>query len=345
VRGIAACADELSADWLSAVLRAKVRSVSVEKIGAGQTSATYRLAIDADGIPPRLVAKLAQGDEAARQRVVTAHRSEVGFYTSLADRLEVRTPTCWYSAISDDGSAFTLLLEDLAPRSPGRQVAGCTPEQVGLALAPLAALHASSWRDASLRDLDFLIPLTQDRAAFLGGLVATATEQFVRRFGARLEPEELSILEGVAAVIVEWQLGRPETFALVHGDYRVDNLLFSPTDADVVPIDWQTLSLALPARDLAYLLETSLSPDQRRSFEEGLVASYHADLLTKGVSHYTQEQCWEDYRFGMLHGPMITVLGVMTSARVLEPAAEEMFLSMARRSCAAIRDLGSLNVI
>ena len=347
MEGIVTSADELGASWLSSVLGTVVRSASFQRIGSGQTSATYRLAIDAEGIPPTIVAKFAQGDEVARRRVATAHRSEVGFYRTLAERLDLRTPSCWHGAISDDGSSFTLLLEDLAPRRPGRQVEGCSPTQLRLALSPLAALHASSWRDASLRDLDFLIPLTPDRASFLGSLVATATEQFVGRFGDRLESIELETLEAVAALIVPWQLGHPETFSLIHGDFRVDNLMFSPegAEADVVPVDYQTLSLGLPSRDLAYLLETSLPSEQRRLLERPLVDAYHAELLSRGVRSYTAEECWEGYRFGMLHGAMITVLGVMTSASVLEPEAEEMFLSMARRSCNAIRELGSLGLV
>ncbi|MDQ4054083.1 MAG: choline kinase family protein [Actinomycetota bacterium] len=44
----------------------------------------------------------------------------------------------------------------------------------------------------------------------------------------------------------------------------VVNLLFPPDGADgVVAVDWQTLSLALPARDLAYLLGTGPAPDGR----------------------------------------------------------------------------------
>ena len=120
MKPIAGCAGDLSAAWLSEALDTEVRSVSSEQIGTGQTSSTYLLHIDADGCAPTLVAKLAEGDEAARRQVATAHRNEVGFYTQLAATLDVRTPSCHYGAISDDGTQFTLLLED-------QDIAGETP--------------------------------------------------------------------------------------------------------------------------------------------------------------------------------------------------------------------------
>ncbi len=86
---------------------------------------------------------------AARRRVRNGYRSEVGFYRDIASTVDVATPRCWYAAITDDSLAFTLLLDDLSPRVPGVQAAGCTIEQARLAVANLAALHAGRWNDES----------------------------------------------------------------------------------------------------------------------------------------------------------------------------------------------------
>jgi hypothetical protein len=42
---------------------------------------------------------------------------------------------------------------------------------------------------------------------------------------------------------------------------------------------------------------------------------------------------------------MITVLGAMRSPASRDEAADEMFVAMATRSCAAIRDLESLDLV
>jgi thiamine kinase-like enzyme len=128
-------------------------------------------------------------------------------------------------------------------------------------------------------------------------------------------------------------------------DFRPDNLLFSPDGSGVVAIDWQTLTVTLPARDLSYFVGTALEPAQRRAVERDLVAVYHRELADRGVMAYSLEQCFADYRIGQLQGPMITVLGSMTSAEDRGQATDEMFLIMAERSCAAIRELGSLDAL
>jgi hypothetical protein len=59
VNPVAGCAEDLNVEWLSEVLGFEIRSLSVERIGAGQTSSAYRLTIDADDCPPTLIAKIA----------------------------------------------------------------------------------------------------------------------------------------------------------------------------------------------------------------------------------------------------------------------------------------------
>jgi Ser/Thr protein kinase RdoA (MazF antagonist) len=338
-------AAELNRDWLSAALGSEVRSVAVERIGTGQTSSTYRLTIDADDCARTLIAKFAQGAEDARRRVATGHRNEVGFYRQLAPTINVRVPACWYAAISEDATSFTLLLEDLAPRRPGRQADGCSFTEATTAVQNLGRLHASRWNDATLREVDFLLPLTEERAAFLADIARTGTDQFVARYASDLDPQDVLTLRSVAEVLYGWQLDHSEPFSVIHGDYRLDNLMLHPAGRDVVVVDWQTLMIALPSRDLGYFIGTSLPTDQRREQETQLVNAYHDVLRAQGVTGYTLDRCSTDYRIGLLHGPMITVIGSFTSVGPRSPAADEMFLSMARRSCAAVRDQQSIEFV
>jgi hypothetical protein len=110
-----------------------------------------------------------------------------------------------------------------------------------------------------------------------------------------------------------------------------------------VAVDWQTLSLALPARDLAYFLATSLDPEVRRVHERDLVASYHAALGEDVTRDYPFEQCWDDYAFGMVQGPLVTVFALVYGTRT--ERGDRIFATMTSRSCAAIRDLGTLDKV
>jgi hypothetical protein len=53
------------------------------------------------------------------------------------------------------------------------------------------------------------------------------------------------------------------------------------------------------------------------------------------------ELCFDDYRIGQLSGTFVTVMG-SEYAVARSAASDEMFLVMAARSCAAIRELGSI---
>ena len=112
------------------------------------------------------------------------------------------------------------------------------------------------------------------------------------------------------ALVTPWLMAEPDRFALMHGDYRLDNLLFDPDRTHVTVVDWQTLGIGLPASDLAYFTATSLLPrsvarlDERTSSPRTTRA-----LLGYGITGYDRDTCWHDYRLGMLQAPLLTALG------------------------------------
>jgi hypothetical protein len=105
-------------------------------------------------------------------------------------------------------------------------------------------------------------------------------------------------------------------------------------------VDWQTLSLGLPARDLAYFVATGLSVADRRAHERDVVASYHRSLESYGVASYDLDACWDDYRFAMVQGPLVAVFGCAYGTRT--ERGDRMFAAMVARACTAIRDLDTL---
>jgi hypothetical protein len=327
---VAATVEDLTPEWLSVALGREVRSVSAERVGTGQIGASYRLHLDWDG-PATLVAKLAAGDEEARARVADGYKAEVRFYTELASTVRVRTPRCWYGAVADDGMTFTLLLDDLAPAVPGVQADGCTVAQATAAVENLAGLHAPRWCDETLSALGSMA-FDASGAAFVGEVMQTGVEQFVERYAGSLSADDVATLRLAADATAAFLQARPERFSLLHGDYRLDNLMFGD---EVHVVDWQTLTVGLPGRDLGYFLGTSLRTDDRRAHEQAVVEAYHRALAVDG---YDLGTCVEDYRIGFLQGPMITVLGAIFATATPTPQSDGMFLAMATRSCAAIRD-------
>lgn len=331
----------LTPEWLTAALGRPVTAVTAEAVGTGQIGTVHRLRLTGDGVPQRLLAKLPAADPGARAMLAGAYRQEVRFYTEIAATVAVRTPRCHHAEIHGDGADFVLLLEDLAPARQGDQIGGCPVAHAYPALTELAGLHAPRWCDATLLDIEGFSRNGPEEADTLRELYGPTTDIFLDRLGDRLTAEDHDTVRACGEVIADWLVARPERFGLVHGDYRLDNLLFDDADPpQVTAVDWQTVNLGLPARDLAYFITTGLDPGIRRDAEQDLVAAYHRRLCELGVGGYTAADCWQDYRFAALQGPLVAVFGAAYGS----PSArgDAMFTTMIRRSCAAIRDLDSL---
>ena len=351
VRSIVDDPAEITPAWLTGVLQsagvdATVASVSVAPVGTGLMASCYRIEIEYETGrgPTALVAKVTSTDVGSRTAGATSYRTEVRFYRDLAASLRIRVPRCYLAEITDEMTSFTLLLEDMAPAEQGDQIAGCTPEQAREAAINVAGLHGPTWCDDTVTGVDWVLPNVAESADVTAGFLRDATEVFVQ--DRDLDAGTVEILRGFAEHFVDWSRGRPRPFSLVHNDYRLDNLLFGPAGSAAPPVttvDWQVLTVGLPLRDVAFLLGTGLETDARRAHERSIVEDYHRALVTFGVTGYGVDSCWDDYRFALFQGPLITVLGSYV-AKATE-RGHRMFTAMAERSARAIRDLDAFDLV
>lgn len=342
--------ESLTADRITDLLRQGGHDVTVSgfaatRVGTGQMGANYRLELEFDGpsgeVPASLVAKTSFGPPERRTIAAGSYRTEIAFYRDISARTAVRSPAFWGAWTNEDCTDFVLLLEDLAPREQGDQIEGCTVDQAVLAAQNLAGLHGPLWSDPWLTER--LQPFDERQGADLDSVFPTMIDMFLGRFGDRLTSEAAGVYEEIRDDLGRWFAGRMEPFGLVHGDYRLDNLLFAPDGSDVAAVDWQTVSLGLPTRDLAYLCGTGLAVDDRRAADDDIVAAYHGGLVAHGVTGYDLATCRSDYAYGMLQCPMVNVFG--SAVAEVTDRGDAMFVAMAERSSAAIRDLGTLDLL
>lgn len=335
--------DTIDAPWLTERLRdaghegVTVRGFTKERIGTGQVGMCIRYTLDlegADAFTPRsLVGKFASDDATSRQTGVLLKNyiKEVSFYRELVGKLSISTPRCYYADIVGEGPEFILLLEDMAPAEQGDQLVGCTPEIARAAVLELVGLHAPSWKDSSLRGQEWLGE-PSDMSVQMGKMLyKTNLSGFLERYGARLEKDEVAMLEaaGESDGVMFRLLG--DVFSLVHIDYRLDNLLIDGrhTPPRISVVDWQSVALGSPLSDVAYFIGAGLLPDDRRPVEEDLVREYHAALGRAGVSGYDWDSCWRDYRRGTLAGFAVTIIASMMVQQT--ERGDEMFIAMASR--------------
>ncbi len=342
--------EDVTPAWLGSVLAADVETVDVSPIGTGQTGATYRVSAVYSAQQPELPAtfaiKLPAQDDAVRERVALGYRSEVEFYTDVAESVAIGVPRCFHSDISDDGTDFVLLLADMSPAVQGDQIAGCSEQEARLAVEALAGLHGPSWCDPAWLALSSIsMPKPGDEAAAkgLGDVSLMAAGIVIERLGTRISGHDQETLTAAMGSVTPWLAAEPNRYALMHGDYRLDNMLFTPDRTRVTVVDWQTMGVGLAGRDLAFFTATSLDPEMRPQVEERLVADYHRALLGYGVVDYDVDTCWHDYRLGVVQAPLITALGLAFASST--ERGDEMILTMLSRGCRAVRELGTLDLI
>jgi hypothetical protein len=349
---------ELTPEWLTQALRVSgvlapgvaVTSLAHRRVGSGQVGACYLLDPtydDTTDAPSSLVAKVASQDEGSRAFAVRldTYGREVAFYTDIADELAIRVPRCFGAALSPARDAFVLLLEDLGPATECEQIAGCTTAQAAVALDALAALHGTSWRSEELGELDWLrsgLGVWEGIAAGIGDIRLGLRA----RYGERLEPEFLEVMEHLAGGACEaWVRTMREPLCLWHCDFRLDNLMFDARGGQVpvVALDWQSVTLARGTADASYFVGAGLPVDDRRAHEEGLLRGYHDALLGHGARDYDWGECWEDYRRNAVSGFLVAAAASVSVEQT--ERGDEMFLTMLRRHGQQVLDHESLELL
>ena len=297
-------------------------------------------------LPSTLVAKLHAPDEPlrAKTRPFTPDKCEILFYQQLASETPVRTPYCYYSAMNVTDGKYVRILEDLAPAKVGDQIRGSTATETALALRAIAGFHAHWWNSEKIKGFDWLTSATTDsdsvsrwvldqyQAAFpifvnkTGALLTDA----VKTFGEQL-PEKL---RGKS------QFGNPPR-TLVHGDFRLENVFFGASlgEPSFAVIDWQDISCGEGVSDVAWFIGGCLQvTSNRRVKERRLLKTYHETLEANGVSGYTFDACWKDYRRAILRYFVQAVL-MVASLNSENDREHRLARAVSERFIAAITDL------
>ncbi len=353
-------ANEVTSEWLTDALRnsgtikdATVTSIEVEgdiAAGVGFMGELAKVALTYDqaeeGAPASIIAKFpaAAPDNREIAEVFRFYEIETRFYQQIADDVELNTPKLYYGDIDLESGDFILLLQDLAPSQVADQIAGLTSDQTDLAVRELAKFHATWWEHPRLQELDWMWAMNHPvRAETSQQSYQQAWGPFVESFGTTIQPEILDIGERfgqqIVAILDEMSKG-PKTIS--HGDYRPDNLFFAtPAGGDpLTVIDWQIMSIGPGTFDFSYFLLGSLPPDERKARQTELLQMYHDLLVEGGVTNYSYDQCYQDYRISSLFCWLYTVIALGT----LDVANERglaLFTANIERNSSALLELNA----
>lgn len=233
--------------------------------------------------------------------------SEIIFYSNVAGEMpQPPVPRCFDAVFSHATGRWHLLLEDLsathAAASPVPSFDKCT-----LAIDSLAEIHAYWWEHPRLGQ-DVGRFLTMADVEKLTREVAANHDRFAEAFGDSLSAAQRTIYSRVLATFPRpWlRLTGPKGLTLTHGDAHLGNFLYPRKKAGrAIIVDWQLWHAHIGPRDLAYMMTIFWDSARRAEMEEKLLRRYHRRLLARGVTGYSWEQCWRDYRWSAIRNIFI----------------------------------------
>lgn len=342
---IAATADQIDAEWMTAALRAggalptgRVTALSAKPVGNGLVGDSFRFSLTYEGAPSdapaTVVGKFPAADPVSKATGggMGLYLREVSFYRDIAHTVGIITPHAYYAEIDPATNDFTLIFEDLGPARQGDQLEGCSLADARTALLEAAALHAPRWGDASLEQAEWLVA-GEKTAPMVVQMLPGVIAGFQDRYKDLLEPELLKLIERLPEAMAVSGADRSTPRTVQHGDFRLDNILFDAQGGKkrMGTLDWQTLALGPGVSDAAYFLSAGISPELRRANERELIGLYHSELVRLGVKDYDLDRCWTDYRRYSLNGMLLGVFSAMVVERT--ERGDALFLAMTRGGC------------
>lgn len=253
--------DRLDLDALTAWMQANVAGfagpLSYAKFAGGQSNPTYRLDTPTRAYVLRrkpFGPVLPSAHAVEREYRVIAGLHPTGFPVplpyGLCEDAEVIGAPFYVMEMVEGRTIWDGAMPDLTP--DGRRA------HYDAMVDTLAALHATDYAAAGLETY---------------GKPGNYFERQVARWTKQYRAAETERMESVEQLI-EWlprTLPEQTRTAIVHGDYRVDNLIFAPAAPRVVAVlDWELSTLGDPLADFSYFLMNWVTEPEGRSGVKGL---------------------------------------------------------------------------
>ena len=318
--------DERSlAQFMAAHVEGFVPPVKAEQFKGGQSNPTYRLT---DGAGRRYVLRR----KPPGKLLPSAHAVDREFRViSALNKTDVPTPRA-YALCEDDsvvGTAF-YIMEYCDGRVLWDPLLPELPKEARLAIhrakfETLARLHAVDYVALGLADF---------------GRPGSYVARQISRWGKQYKASETEKIESMDRLL-DWlpaHLPANDETVLVHGDYRLDNMVFHPSEPRVLGIiDWEISTLGDPLAELSYLCMLWRTPKDWGGLKGHDLAALGLPTEQEMVAYYcelSKRAAARSGALGILHGLQSLPRVVHPPGRLC-PRARRHRLQRARRASRA----------
>ena len=278
---------------------------------------------------------------------------EVSFYAYIQDYFPLLSPKHYASAYCKHGGGlFYILMQDLDSLTEGkcefiREQDSCGLSHAVAVVSGLARFHSIFWNSPP----DFIMPQNEPRLSLAGTAMKFSWPKFVSRLKDRLPSDILNrglLLHSIASKIQERQSNGPIT--IVHGDCHLENMFFvkctNEDNFDEYKLglyDWQLMRRGRGMLDLANFISGSITMDADTSGLEAYLVGMYVDALKDlGISGYTHEEAWLDYRLSVV---MLFIWNVSAAVAVpFDTSGSQDYDHYVLRICKTMVRLGLIDV-
>ena len=179
---------------------------------------------------------------------------------------------------------YLLMIEDIPDARAPSQAVGGSMDDARAGLDILAKFHAHNWMDRTKIENPIIWSVGRS-PKLVQASYRRNREAFVARFGEAIGPEVIAKMDEIQANFSDYNASLDKSpWTLIHGDYRLDNLLFRP-EGKTVLLDWQALAWGRAGWEVTYFITTALEPHHKEE-EEMMLRRYHKVLVESGVADY-----------------------------------------------------------
>ena len=347
----------LTATWLTAALCRETPGARVESFapsgGSRGTSERVGLRVGyndvgiAAGLPTAIFTKATAG---FRQRMLLGGADvidgESRFFMGLRQRVHIEAPQGYWAKVDPRSWRSITVMEDIAATKGATFLApttGFTKGEILDLVQNLGRLHGPLWEHPAIADLKTPQQYLANTDAFLDFRKRAAVG--MQRSREVLPPPLLGQADRLHdATRRSMELSTDAARTLLHGDCHAGQTYRTAAGAMGLS-DWQGLLQGSWAFDVAYLINTGCDPDDRKAWQDDLLASYLDSLAASGGPRIAFSDALLTYR---QHAFWPYTAWAFTIGRAFyQPRMQPVptCLAIVRRAATAIADLDAFAAV